>query len=51
MAPMDATCVVIALACHFVVPHLVELAMPAKNYLEWQAIWLAIHSTVGVDRL
>ena len=45
------------LACHFVAPTtptlhpigvLVVLAMPLKNYLKWQAIQLAIHSTVGV---
>ena len=30
---------------------LVVLAMPVKIYVKWRVIQLAIHSTVGVDRL
>ena len=30
---------------------LAVLAMPVKIYVKWRVIQLAIHSTVGVDRL
>ena len=54
MAPMDAVLSVgIAHALHFVAPHhpyrrACDIAYDSKNYLKWQAIQLAIHSTVGI---